>query len=98
MFNYSKTTASPIMLGIRIKELDDDKLVSENFVHILVREALTINSNVEESSIRKAVEVGGLSWEMMESQGKEVLVEKLKAIELLDEPQCNALFDKMNGL
>ena len=86
------------MLGSRVKEMDDEKLVSEDFVHILVREALTINSNVEESVVRKAVEVGGLSWEMMESQAKEVLVEKLKAIELLDEPQCNALFDKINGM
>ena len=78
--------------------MDDEKLVSEDFVHILVREALIINSNAEESSFRKAVEVGQLSWEMIENEGKEVMVEKLKAVDLLDEPQCNELFDKINGM
>ena len=75
------------MLGIRKRELDDDKLVSAEFVRIFVREAITINPNVEESAVRKAVEVGALSWKMMENQSKEVVVDKLKAIDLLDESQ-----------
>ena len=86
------------MLGIRINELNDDKLVSENFVCALVREAMVTNSNVEELDVRKAVEVGALSWEMMVNQGKEAFVEKMKAVDVLDESQCNELFDKMNGL
>ena len=86
------------MLGTQTKEMDDEKLLSEDFMLIFVREALTINSNIEESSFRKAVEVGALSWEMFENEGKEALVEKLRAIDLLDQSQCNALFDKMNGL
>ena len=67
-------------------------------MHILIRDVSAINSNVEETSIRKAIEVGALSWEMIENQGKEVLLKKLKAIDLLDESQCNELFDKINGM
>ena len=86
------------MLESRIQEFNDEKLVSEDFVRALIREAMVVNSNVEEQSIREAIEVGALSWEMIENQGKEVFVEKMKTIELLDESQCNELFDKINGM
>ena len=64
-------------------------------MEFLYREASAINSNVEEESVREVVELGGLSWEMIEDQRKEVVMGRLRAIGHLDESQCDVLYHKM---
>lgn len=53
---------------------------------------------MKEQSIRKAIEDGGLSWAVIENLRKKIAVGRLKAIENLDESQCNVLFDKLDGM
>ena len=63
-----------------------------------MRKANGINPNVEEQSVRNAIENGALSWTMIEDQSKEVVVERLRAIDDLDDDQCNELFEKLDRM
>ena len=82
----------------RLHELESDEHSEEDFADILVREAISINSNVKEESVRSAIDEGGLSWAVVEDLRKEDVVERLRVIQNLDESQCNELFDKMDGM
>ena len=70
----------------------------DDFANVLVREATSINSKVEAQSVCSAIQKCGLSWKMVENQRKKTVVERLRAIENLDESQCNELFDKMDQM
>ena len=78
--------------------MENEKNNVENFGDCLLRQASDVNSNVTMESVQKAAEPGGLSWEIFEDQRKDDIVEKLRAIENLDESQCNELFQKLNGM
>ena len=91
------------MLTINYSESYLNKMENENnnvehFEVCLLREVTNINPNLTMESIRKAVEHGGLSWEIFEDQRKEDIVEKLQDIDSLNESQCNTLFDNLNGM
>ena len=81
-----------------LNEMEIEKDSAENFEVCLLRQVSAINSNVISESVQKAVEHVDFSWEMFEYQRKEVVLERLKTIENLNESQCNELFDKMNGM
>ena len=81
----------------RRHELESDEH-SEDFADILVREAISLNPNVEEESVRTAINEGGLSWTVVEDRRKEDVLERLRVIQNLDESQCKELFDKMDGM
>ena len=66
-------------------------------MEFLHREATAINSNVGEESVRKVVEIGALSWEMIEDQRKAVVMGRLRAIDHLDETQCHSLYRKLSN-
>ena len=85
-------------LGRELNELENERFTVENFEGALLREASALNYDVTVDSIRKVVESVDLSWSMIEDQNKQSVMEKFKAIENLDEAQCNALFDKMNEM
>ena len=87
-----------VLSEARIHELKDEKPAVEEFADVLLREAKALNRDVVEQSVRVAVDVGSLSWTVIEDQRKEFVVEKLRAIGNLDESQCNELFDKMDGM
>ena len=70
----------------------------ETFADAVVREATVINSNVDEDSVRKAIQCGSLSWKVIENQRKDVIVGKLRVIAELDDNQCTALFQKLDGM
>ena len=80
----------------RMREIQDEKPVLGHFADVLIREAIAMNANINEQSARNVIESSALSWAVMENQRKEVIVERLRAIEHLDESQCNELFDKMD--
>ena len=80
------------------RELNSGSVAVENFVDAVVREATAINSNVDKNSVREAIERGGLSWKVIENQRKDFIVGQLRAIKKLDESQCNALFQKLDGM
>ena len=82
----------------RIHEVNDEKSNVESFDNVVIREATAINSNVKEDSVRRAIERGALSWEMIENQRKDFIVGKLRVIAELDETQCNTLFRKLDGM
>ena len=63
---------------------------------VLLREVDAIDPTVTAESVENMIEYGGLSWAEVESQRKEVVVGKLRAIGNLDEHQCGKLFDKLD--
>ena len=75
--------------------LHSEHHLQDGIVEFLLREATAINSNVEEKSVQEVVELGGLSWQMIEDQRKGVVMGRLRAIGHLDETQCNELYHKM---
>lgn len=87
-----------MFLESRAQELEDDELSKEMFVDALFREAKALNSDVDERSVRVAINDGDLSWAVIEDQKKHVMVQTLRGIENLDESQCKNLFEKMDGL
>ena len=82
----------------RLHELESDKQAVEDFADILVREATSINFDVDEESVRSAIDERGLSWAVVEDRRKEVVMQRLQVIQNLDESQCNELFDKIDGM
>ena len=70
----------------------------KNFQVLLLGEVSAIDSNATIESVENVVGRDGLSWEMFEYQRKEDIVEKLKAIDNLDESHCAVLFDKLNEM
>ena len=87
-----------VLIEGRIRELKDEKPAMGDFIDVLIREATALNRGIEEQSVRVAVDVGELSWTVVEDQRKDSVVERLRAIGHLDESQCNQLFDKMDGM
>ena len=81
----------------RVHEVNDEKANVESFDDAVIREATAINSKVKGECVREAIELGGLSWGMIENQRKDFIVGKLRVIAELDETQCNTLFEKLDG-
>ena len=87
-----------VLSEVQIHESKDEKPATDDFADVLIREAKAFNHDVEEQSVRAAVDVGGLSWTVIENDRKEFVVGRLRGIGHLDESQCNELFDTMDGL
>ena len=80
----------------QLHAFEEAKVAVDHFADVLVRKAIAINSKVEAESVINVIKNGGLSWKMVKNQRKNVVVQRLRAIENLDESQCNELFDKMD--
>ena len=85
-------------VGRKLNELENEKCTVGNFGDALVREASALNADVTVESLQKVVEFDDLSWSMIVDHRKQMVIEKLKAIEDLDEAQCNLLFLKMKEI
>ena len=51
----------------RVHAVSDENCNVESFDDAVIREATAINSNVKKECVREAIELGGLSWEMIEN-------------------------------
>ena len=68
------------------------------FVDAVIRAATAINSNVNEQSVRNAIEHNSLSWTDIVNQRKVITTGQFSAIGHLDEDQCDKLFDIIDGM
>ena len=82
----------------QLRAFEEEKVAVPNFADVLVREANSINSSVETESVCSVIQKFDLSWKTMANQRRKFVVKRLRAIEDLDESQCNQLFDRMDQI
>lgn len=97
--NFLKSPPDKLLpfVAVFLHILHSERHLKDGIMKCLLREATAINSNVDDESVRKVVDVGAVSWEMIEDQPEEVVMGRLRAINDLDESQCNKLYHKMES-